>query len=211
MIQCVFAMAALRRAHSEETLIERALDGSVAAQRMLARRLLPVICAHTRRALSRQIGIADQDGHDIVQSVWIVLLDNDGRQLRAYDPDRGASLEHYVGMIAQRTVSNVIRNRYAEKRGGGQIPAPLDEARAISDSVGGPEAATEARDLATALQAHLKSTLSARGQVVYNLLYIDEEPVERVAVLLGVKRSVIYNWQHRIRAAAREFVEKRSG
>jgi RNA polymerase sigma factor (sigma-70 family) len=188
---------------ADVVLIAAALGGDAVKARRLAVRLLPVIIAHIRRAL-RVITASDQV-HEIAQEVWVELMKDDGRFLRAYAPERGASLEHYVGLIARRTAGNQQRKGRAERRGGHVVVVEFDPARDGSHRAS-PEAATVAHELAAGLETHLRQVLSARGRLVYRYLYTDQSSADDTAAATGLTKQAVYNWQHRIRARAREYL-----
>lgn len=193
-------------AHPDLKLVKGALAGRRAALRMLVRRLLPVVHARARVFLSRRPDrrIAGKDADDLTQEVWLSLLDDDGRLLRAWDPDRGMALEGYVGLLTRRQLWRNIEASSAQKRGGGVAPVALESAPepvAPDD----PERATMSAQLLARLRAHLFEQLPARGQLVYAALYEDGRDVSQTAEVLGVNRQVVYNWQHRIRKLARGF------
>src|SRR5678809_1143147 len=48
---------------------------------------------------------------DRVQQVFVVLLAEEARVLRQWDPARGASFEGYVGLVAEREVISTLRSR----------------------------------------------------------------------------------------------------
>lgn len=194
--------------HPDLDLLRRALTGHKASQRMLIRRLMPVICAHVRRALARRAGrmSAAEDGHDVVQEIWLVLMRDDGAQLRSFDP-RKASLEWYVGLIADREVGNRLQKARALKRGGDQRPVDLDDARHVAAAGPTPEEASMQRDLAGRLSTHLLDALPPKGQLVFRLLYTDGCDVKQAAEAMGVNRQVVYNWQFKIRKLAQAFVD----
>ncbi|MFN3198492.1 MAG: RNA polymerase sigma factor [Bradymonadia bacterium] len=205
LLAVVFAAEGVE--HPDFDLIRGALTGKRAAQKMLIRRLMPVICAHVRRALARQSGrmTAAEDGHDIVQEVWLVLMREDGAQLRNFDP-RKASLEWYVGMVTDREIGNRLQKARAIKRGGDQKMTDIDDAHDLSAPNADPEKSAADRQMAARLSAHLMQTLPPKGQLVFRLLYIDGCEVQQAAELMGVNRQVVYNWQFKIRKLAQAFV-----
>jgi DNA-directed RNA polymerase specialized sigma24 family protein len=52
---------------------------------------------------------------------------------------------------------------------------------------------------------HLDARLPPKGRVIMRLLYEDELSVHEAAQKLGIQPQVVYNWQFRIRAEARDF------
>lgn len=195
-------------------LVERALAGEGEAVRALVHRLMPVIRARVRRLLRETRGgrLGPTDGDDLVQEAWLALLKDDGRQLRAFDPARGASLETYVGLVAERTVRNARQKIVALKRGGDRVRVEDEDAPGrLASEAPGPEDVAASRQLAGALAARLREQLPERGWLVFRCLYTDGRPVDETAALLGVDRQVVYNWQHKIRRLARAFAEGEVG
>lgn len=187
----------------DREVIRRCLAGDRRAGRVLLERLLPVIHARVRRCLPRaRWGEAD----DLVQDVWASLLADDGRALRTWEPDRGASLENYVGLITKRKVLNLIEFSTAARRGGGEEAMPLDDAAAFALPQR-PSGGLADRDQLARLAAHLQATLPERGWLIFRLLFTDGCEVEEVAQALGVNAQVVYNWRFKIRQEARAWLE----
>jgi RNA polymerase sigma factor (sigma-70 family) len=189
-------------------LVKRAAGGNTAAMKILVRRLMPVIQAHARRGLMRSWGrkLGPHEGQDFVQEIWLALIKDGGRQLLAYDPERGASLEGYVGMIAEREIGNRLQHERAEKRGGRLKAVGEEEAAEVPAELPDPTDRLTARELASRLGAHVSTTLPERGQLVFRYAFTDGYSVEETAQILGVTVQVVYNWQHKIRQTARAFL-----
>jgi RNA polymerase sigma-70 factor (ECF subfamily) len=192
-------------------LLAQVVRGQPAAVRVVARRLLPVIQARVRRALRRLTPAHLGDADDVVQKIWLVLLKDGGRQLLAYDPTRGVSLEAYVGMISEREVRNHIQHEAASSRRPPAGHASLDEAGEVAASRPDPEAEVVSADLAARLDAHLALALGPKGVAILRLVYGDGCAPEQAARSLGCNLQVVYNWQHRIRTLARAFIAERDG
>lgn len=195
---------------AERALIEAAARGDEAAAKRLSDRLAPVITARVRRLLARQRKLGPNDLQDLVSEVWLSLFDDDWRRLRSYQPDKGASLEGYVGLIAEREAINRLEHLATQKRGGG-IEHTGDEAAHNVPSIDpDPEQVSSAHELATALDKHLWAELPERGRMVLRYLYHDGRDVTEVATILAVQAQVVYNWQHKIRQLARTFIGEES-
>lgn len=171
------------------------------ATRTLVERLFPVVRARVRLVQARRADLRHLDAGDLVQQVFVVLLDHDARQLAQWDPSRGASLEGFVGMVTEREVGNAGQRAGARQRFEVVTESPAD---APLDS-SSPEAQTSARDAVSRLGAFLEAQLPPKGRVVLKCLYNDGLDADETARMLGVNRQVVYNWQHRIRSLAREF------
>ena len=189
----------------EHALVRRAIAGEAQAVDVLISRLMPVIWARVRRTLCRHgAKLGPSDGDDVVQEIWLKLIDHGGAQLLEFDPSRGASLEGYVGMVAEREAGNFVRKNGMQKRGGHLIAVePTDDLPAPTPS---PEETAATQNLASRLGEYLERELPARGRLVLRYAFTDELPPTTVAKLLGVTVQVVYNWQHKIRAAARAFL-----
>lgn len=186
----------------DRLLIERAIAGDPAAVEILVKRLMQVIQARVRRQCLRARRGAE-DTEDLVQEIWLKLLAEGGSRLLAFDPARNTSLEGYVGVIAEHEASNLLRLRTAKKRGGHLVAIQGEDLPAQS---AGPEENVEAGELAARLGEHLEQELPARGLLVFRYAFTDQREPDEVARMLGVTVQVVYNWQHKIRAAARAFL-----
>ena len=190
------------------SLVRRALARQGADFRVLAARLVPVIRARVRRRLAAygRTGIGAHEPDDLTQEIWLTLLDDGGRQLLAYDPHRGMTLEGYVGRIAEREVHNRLVAARAAKRGGDRTEVATDTLPEVPSAAGDPESQIAAQNLAASLSAHLEATLPERGRAILRFLYTDGRSVEEIARVLGIQPQVVYNWQHRIRGAAAAYL-----
>ena len=143
---------------------------------------------------------------DLTPEIYLSLLEQDGKLLRAYDHSRGKSLEGYVGMVCRRELWRRNRAHLAERRGGGVDAAPIEDAQHEAAATPSPEQAAIGRDLLDGLSAHLIAELPERGQLVLKLVYEDHLGPAEAAKVMGVKTQVVYNWQHKIRGLSRAFL-----
>ncbi|HET6583801.1 MAG TPA: sigma-70 family RNA polymerase sigma factor [Nannocystaceae bacterium] len=185
--------------------VDRAVGGHDRSARALVRRLTPLVRARVRRALAREgacLGVGDAD--DVVQQVMLELFADHGRRLRAYDPERGVSLAGWVGMVADRQITDLARRSAAQKRGG---PSPeFVVADELPSASAGPEDVAVAIDLAKRLIDHLDRSLPSSGRAVLDGVFANGRTIGEVAADAGLTRQVVYNWQHRIRVAVRAFM-----
>ncbi len=131
------------------------------------------------------------------------------RVLGAYDPTRGASLEGYVGMIAERELGNIRQKELdAQKRKTNTLAIAVDRIDEVARSTDSPEENLEGRRLSEQLGVYLEAQLPPKGRMICRYVYGDHAPIERISEILGVSRQVVYNWQHRIRKLAQEFFER---
>lgn len=167
----------------------------------LVERLLPVIQAEVGYALLRRAGVEGRDPRqevrDFVQEVFIQLLSRDGRALRAWDPQRGRSLESFVRLVARRQVAAVLRSGrrspWAEQPLANEDLEPKLPA-APSDS--GRFASAERLDR---LLEDLRARLDPRGMLLFEMLYVEQRSVEDVTAVTGMTRDAVYAWRSRFR------------
>ena len=97
-------------------LVAHALSGDPAALTRLVALLTPVIQARVARTLlARRFRLAAgrdvrQEVEDLSQEVFLALFARGGRVLRAWEPERGLSLENFVGLVAERQVLSFLRS-----------------------------------------------------------------------------------------------------
>lgn len=197
------AVLSLRRQDDVPTMIRQALAGDRRAARRLAERCAPVIRVRVLRMTRGRTGPGGLDTDDLVHEVWCRLLTDDGRRLRSYDPARGKTFEGYISMIAGQLVATVAEHHAAAKRRAPGGHGELEEARHVAAAAADPEANVAGRQAKDALWQHLEAQLSARGRVVLALVYTDGLSVDEAAARMGVKKQVVYNWQHKIRGLTR--------
>lgn len=194
--------------HADLDLIARAAGGDRKSRAHLAARLDPAIHGRVARVLRRLTPAWAEDADDVAQAIWVVLLKDDARQLRAYRPERGISLEAYAAMIAEREVRNHIARATAAKRGAARRAELSDEiAAATAAPTPSPEDHVVATDLAESLVEALVLHFPERARNVMTLCFEREESADAAARSLEMPSQQIYNWVFRLRKASRAFLE----
>lgn len=187
-------------------LVERALDGETAACRTLVDRLTPVVQARVNRALERRAGlgrgrIVRQEVLDLTQEVFLALFARDGRVLRRWDPERGASLETFVGLVAEREVRSVLRSK--RRSPWTEDPTAPDDFSATSAAPSADRRVAGKEELRAVLDA-LRTRLSDRGLALFEALIVEGQPVDDVAAAHGMTREALYTWRSRLRKTVAE-------
>jgi RNA polymerase sigma-70 factor (ECF subfamily) len=194
----------MERPHKAEdrTLVARALAGEGAAVQAVVSRLTPVIQARVARRLlraGRPAARVRQEVLDLVQEVFVVLFERQGRVLASWDADRGLSLENFVGLVAERhTLSTLRRGRGAAWT----EDTPIDELEAESPEAG-PEVLAASHEAVDRLLGRLQESVSPLGWRVFSLLYIQERTVADVEGETGLSAAAVYAWRTRLRRLAR--------
>ncbi len=182
--------------------VARLLRGDPGAARSILRRLTPVIQARVRATLRRRSSALSPD--DVVQEVWVALMQDDRRLLRRYDPSRGTSLEGYVGGIADRVAGDAVRRSRAAKRDAAKTVGGLP--MQIEDDAAPVDTSVLDRDLLKRLFDHLEGALPRKGRLVLRYVFGDGMSTRETAETLGVTQQVVHNWKFRIRKDARAFL-----
>ena len=196
-------------ARADESTIERALAGDRAAQRALLARLAPIIQARAVRILARRSGRGARDPRqemmDMVQEVFVSLLENDGHSLRAWRRERGLSLDNFVGLLTERQVCTILRT-------GRRSPWKEDptEAQDLEGEIGGAdrEDAAISRDLLLVVLDRLREELTPRALDLFYALWVDEVPVADICARTGMLPNAVHAVQSRIAKRARVIAEE---
>ncbi len=194
--------------HPDLRLISQALKRRPQACRTLIARLTPPIQRQVNGALIRAGQARRQDVRDLVQEVFRILLDQDGKVLKAWQPDRGASLEGYVGLVAQRQVVSILRS--GRKSGYAEDPKGPEVMHAEVDGRVDPEVAAIQRQSLERVLDKLRANLTPQGLDMFVRLYVEERDVSWFKEHYGMKRDAVYAWRSRLSKAAKNLADKNS-
>ena len=180
-------------------LIRAALDGQPASVRELVDVLSPVVHSRVARTLSRRGPSARdprQEVEDLTQEVFARLFAQEGRLLRTWDPERGLSLQNFVGLIAQREANAIVRSgRRSPWKDDPLEPQDLEEVGEPVPDVG-PEVASR-QELGIVLE-RLQAGLSPLGYQMFLRLVVQQETVQEVAAAENMSLAAVYAWQSRL-------------
>lgn len=158
------------------------LQGDASAWNDLVRATTGLVIAAVRRVVG-PTPPPTLDVEDLVQQVYIRLLQNDMRMLRTYDPDR-AALSTWITLVSRSTTIDALRRK--------RLPTVhVDAALQIPSTDRPPEAAE------SALNAIPFELLTDRQLVVLRMLYDDGLDVAQVASVLGVEPQTIRSTRHK--------------
>jgi RNA polymerase sigma-70 factor (ECF subfamily) len=198
--------------------VQRALAGEARALRELAELLSPVIQARVARVLAsaprRSARSIREEVLDFTQEVFVALFAERGRVLRGWDPERGSSLKNFVGIVAERQATVMLRSGLRDPfRDEPREIAAFDEREGSASG----EHRIASRDLLDKVLARFERSLSPLGRDVFRRLYVDEQGLDEIQRDCGLSPEALYQWRSRLRKLARatlnelEAVEAASG
>lgn len=184
----------------DRELLATALAGDRSALHEIIDRLMPVIQARVARCLLRWRGGnpagVRNDVEDLVQEVFLSLVDQDGKSLRAWQAERGLSLENFVGLVAERRTVSILRT---DKRNPWrENPTPVEELDTLAPQPG-PDTVTVSRDGLRRLLGRLRGELSPEGWRLFDLLYIQDMSVTEASHATSRSSAAIYVWRGRLK------------
>lgn len=200
-----------RQSHRQDRVeLSLALTGDDAALERLVGRLLPVVQARVARTLLRYHGGNPPESlrqvvEDAIQEVFLRLFEDDSRALRGWQPERGLSLDNFVGLLAERRVLAILRS--ARQNPWTEVtaePATLDS----RSRQAGPETTAASREGLEILLARFKEELSPLGWRVFELLFLFERTVQEVGRETCLSAAAVYAWRSRLRRRARGLFEE---
>lgn len=191
---------------SDAALVERALTGAPGAVRALVVAITPVVRARVARILLRRGAAARgrdvaQELDDLSQDVFVALFEREGRVLRTWSPDGGLSFANFVGLVAERRTHSTLRSR--RQSPWSEDPTEPEDLGAHAGRSEGPESRIGQRDLLAALLDRLRAELSPLGLRMFELMMIEQRPVEAVCEETGMKPAAVYAWRSRLAKQAR--------
>ena len=179
-------------------LIGRALARDPASVRELVHRISPVIERRVASTLWQRTSRRDvrQEVKDMTQAVFLSLFEDEGKALRAWDPDRGSPFESFVALLAHRQVISILRRG----RTSPWPDEPTEAARleAAGDDAPAPEAVVASREHLHALLDRIREDLSPVGLELFQRLIVDEEPIQEVSRKFNKSEANLYQWKSRL-------------
>jgi RNA polymerase sigma-70 factor (ECF subfamily) len=176
--------------------------------------LTPVIQARVARTLLARLarlgGGRDvrQEVEDLTQDVFLSLFSRDARVLRAWDSERGLSLENFVGLVAERFVVSALRSG---RRNLWKESPSLPEELERESPERGPEAVTASREQLRLLLDRLREEVSPLGWRLFELLFVQELSLPEVKLASGLSDDAVYAWRSRLRRVAQRLLHEMSG
>lgn len=193
--------------------VDSALAGDTKALRGLVLALRPVVQARVARTLLRRCFRGPDPRsmlEDFVQDTFVALLQDRGRLLRAWMPERGLSLESFVGLVAEQRVLATLRSRKK---------SPWTEELAMDDGdldmrtadLPDPEATLLSREALRDLLDDVRARLTPMGHELFVALIVKEEPVSSVCARTSLSTAAVHAWSSRLRKMVNALARERLG
>jgi hypothetical protein len=174
----------------------------------LIRALAPVIRVRALKVLLRfdrgtEGGRVGRQVDRLAQDVWARLRRQSWQALRKWTPACGLGLFAWVGLVAECEVIERLHSRQSPVEG----PLNHDEEEehaACSPAGARPELELAPRELLIRVVHALRAELNPRGAAIFELLIIQEHPVEHVCTVMGMTQDAVLQWRGRIARRARD-------
>jgi RNA polymerase sigma-70 factor (ECF subfamily) len=126
----------------------------------------------------------------------------------AMPPHRPAILATFLGKITRNLSLNRFRHNTADKRGGGPLPAVLDELSELVSGGDDVEQAFQTGELVKAIDAFL-DTLSPEKRCIFVRRYWYTDSISDIAVRFGMKDGAVTMTLSRLRKKLHSYLEER--
>ena len=154
--------------------------------------------AYCKRIAANILG-QGEDADECVNDVWLRLWNS-------IPPAKPRDLKLYIARTARNAAVNMLKRRTAEKRGGGEAPAALDElAEILPAEASSPEDAAMYEELKKSVNAFLH-TLPERDCNVFLRRYFFADDTASIASLFRLKESHVRLILSRTRKKLREYL-----
>jgi hypothetical protein len=164
-------------------------------------RALKVLLRFGREAEGRNVR-REVDG--LAQDVWARLRQQGWRILRKWTQGCGLGLLAWVGLVTERHVLELLRTRQPP------VAGPLnrdEEEAACSPGSTGCDLELAPRELLLRVVHALRAELSPRGAAIFELLILQENPVEHVCTVMEMTQEAVFRWRSRIARRARDIAK----
>ncbi len=140
-----------------------------------------------------------EDAEECVNDTWLAAWNS-------IPPKRPDVLRLFLARITRSRAINRWHMLRAEKRGGGETAAVLDELEECVSGGSGPEQEAAANELSACIDAFLR-TLPEKDRAMFVRRYFFTEPVSEIARRFGVNEGNVSVRLHRVRAKLKKHLQ----
>jgi RNA polymerase sigma-70 factor (ECF subfamily) len=178
-----------------DDLLRRCFEGDRTAWAEFVQRYTPVIYSGVAKTVAAHVPGAPREMiEDIVQDVFLRMLNHDMKNLRAHDPAR-AKLSTWLTIVARTTAIDCLRRRKHHDE-------PLEDQLIFQAA---PDEASPEPEDPIRLP---KGLLSERQELVLHLTFDGNKPVEEIAALMGVTEQTVRSTRNKAITKLRAFMKK---
>jgi len=152
------------------------------------------------RSIARNILKNPEDAEECVSDTWL-------HAWNAMPTARPAILSAFLGRITRNLSFDRYKAAHTEKRGGGSLPAALDELEEIVAARGGVEEAFDEKELGRSIDAFLR-TLPERERGIFLRRYWYVDSVVDIAARYDMKENSVKSVLFRTRERLRKHLQK---
>ena len=150
-------------------------------------------------AIARNMIGNEQAAEECVNDTWMELWE-------AIPPHRPKHLLAFISEITRNNALNAVKGNMAQKRGGGELSAVLDELYDVASDYS-VEKIAEQHEIMAAVNGFLEK-LPERKQKVFVLRYWHCCSVSDIAQIVGMSEANVYNVLKRVRKKLLEHLKK---
>ena len=152
-------------------------------------------------SIARNILGSREDAEECVNDTWL-------RAWNAMPPHRPTLLSAFLGKITRNLAFDRFSYLRAEKRGGGELPAVLEELGECVSDTGDLEQAVDERELARAIDDFLAAMPAAKRDVFIRR-YWYTEPISTIGRRYGMRDGAVSMTLSRLRRKLRVHLQER--
>jgi RNA polymerase sigma-70 factor, ECF subfamily len=197
-----------RKPNTEEeiALLKALLNGRRDRWTEFSRRYERLITSCVLRTLRRYDAVFSRDDlEDLVSDVWLALLRDDMKKLRAYCPEKGFRLASWIALIATNTTIDRLRARQSD-----DVHVEDMSSIDIASQSAEPDEDMLGQERAQLAQAALEELSPEERAFVWDCFH-DERAPEEIAREQGVAVNTIYSRKFKIREKLARIVRRLEG
>lgn len=189
-------MSAAENKNSDIELISRCLaPGNAEAWECFVRKYSNLIWSSIHKAFrSSSYTYSPEDVEDVFNSIFLSLLENDGKKLRQYQARNSCALSTWLAVVAAHKAIDHCRERRRHQR---RVVAEEDTLDLAIDTTPNREATLMLEQDALEFERRIAG-LTAQEQAMLELLRAKNIKAEEAAQELGISVAAFYTRKHRL-------------
>ena len=142
-----------------------------------------------------------EDAEECVSDTWLGAWN-------AMPPHRPRMLSTFLGKITRNLSLNRYQHDRAEKRGGGELPAVLEELAEVVSGRDDPQQTLDERELLRVIEGFL-DTLSPKKRSIFLCRYWYTDSISQIAAQHGMKEGAVTMTLSRLRQRLQDYLTER--